>query len=130
MFRRSKILQQQLKTFGFIFEQLCLRDLSAYASEHNGSFGYYRDRSDLEADGVLHLDDGRYALMEFKLGSQEIDEGANHLLKIHSLIRQYNQGEKQVPLSEPDLLIVVTGGRLAYTRPDGVKIVPIGCLKP
>lgn len=125
-----KILQEQLKTFGFIFEQLCFRDLSAYASEKNGFFGYYRDRSGLEADGVLHLEDGRYALMEFKLGSREIEEGAVHLLKIQSLIRQHNQGEKQVPLREPDLLIVVTGGQFAYTRPDGVKVVPIGCLKP
>jgi len=125
-----KMLQEQLKTFGFIFEQLCFRDLSAYASEKNGSFGYYHDRSDLEADGVLHLDDGRYALMEFKLGSREIDEGAAHLVTIQSLIRKHNQGEVQVPIREPDLLLVITGGRLAYTRPDGVKIVPIGCLKP
>ena len=90
----------------------------------------YHDRSDLEADGVLHLDDGRYALMEFKLGSSEIEEGAAHLLKIRSLIRQANQREIQVPILEPDLLIVFTGGHLAYTRPDGVKVVPIGCLKP
>ena len=93
-------------------------------------FSYYRDRYDLEADGVLHLDDGRYALMEFKLGSHEIDEGANHLMNLTSLIRQYNQDEKQVPLREPDLLVVITGGSMAYTRPDGVKVVPIGCLKP
>ena len=125
-----KILLQQLKTFGFIFEQLCFRDLTAYAAGKNGVFSYYRDRYDLEADGVLHLDDGRYALMEFKLGSHEIDEGANHLMNLTSLIRQYNQDEKQVPLREPDLLVVITGGSMAYTRPDGVKVVPIGCLKP
>ena len=125
-----KILQEQLKTFGFIFEQLCIRDLKSYAAEKNGTLSYYRDRYDLEADGVLHLDDGRYALLEFKLGAREIEDGASHLLKLASLVREYNKTEKQVPLREPDLLMVITGGKMAYTRPDGVKVVPLGCLKP
>ena len=125
-----KILQEQLKTFGFIFEQLCIRDLKSYAAEKNGTLSYYRDRYDLEADGVLHLDDGRYALLEFKLGVREIEDGASHLLKLASLVREYNKTEKQVPLREPDLLMVITGGKMAYTRPDGVKVVPLGCLKP
>ncbi|MBR4901044.1 MAG: ATP-binding protein [Victivallales bacterium] len=125
-----KILQEQLKTFGFIFEQLCIRDLKSYAAEKNGSLSYYRDRYGLEADGVLHLDDGRYALLEFKLGAREIEDGASHLLKLASLVKEYNKTEKQVPLREPDLLMVITGGKMAYTRPDGVKIIPLGCLKP
>ena len=124
------ILQKQLKTFGFIFEQMCIRDLRSYSAAKGGKLSYYRDRYDLEADGVLHLDDGRYALMEFKLGSREIEEGASHLLNLQSLIREYNQKETQVPLREPDLLVVITGGKMAYTRPDGVKIIPLGCLKP
>jgi len=41
----------------------------------------------------------------------------------------YNKTEKQVPLREPDLLLVITGGNMAYTRQDGVKVIPIGCLK-
>ena len=96
--------QSDLKTFGFIFE--CL-----------------------EADAVLHLDDGRFALIEFKLGSREIEEGAKHLLQLQELIRKYNEKEKQVPLREPDLLMVITGGEMAYTREDGVKVVPIGTLR-
>ena len=84
---------------------------------------------DLEADAVLHLDDGRFALIEFKLGSREIEEGAKHLLQLQELIRKYNEKEKQVPLREPDLLMVITGGEMAYTREDGVKIVPIGVLR-
>lgn len=78
---------------------------------------------------VLHLNDGRYALIECKLGSREIEEGAKHLLEIKRLIQEHNKTEKQVPLREPDLLIVMTGGELAYTRPDGVKVIPLGCLK-
>ena len=121
-------LEQDLKTFGFIFECLCIRDLKVYSSALGGEVSYYHDRSDLEADCVLHLSDGRYALIEFKLGSREIEEGAQHLLQIKQLVRTANASGK-TNLREPDLLMVITGGELAYTRPDGVKIIPIGCLR-
>ncbi|MBP5301027.1 MAG: ATP-binding protein [Victivallales bacterium] len=125
-----RVLLEQLKTFGFIFEQMCIRDLKAYSAERGGHLSYYRDRYGLEADGILHLDDGRYALLEFKLGGREIEEGAAHLKKLETLIQQHNVGKAQVPLREPDLLMVVTGGQMAYSRPDGVKVVPLGCLRP
>ncbi|MBQ2458357.1 MAG: hypothetical protein II275_09425, partial [Bacteroidaceae bacterium] len=48
------------------------------------------------------------------------------LLPLHKL---KSSSEKQMPLREPDLLIVLTGGEIAYTREDGVKIIPLGCLK-
>lgn len=125
----ASALEMQLKTFGFIFEQMCARDLRAYTPGFGNHLSYYRDRYGLEADLVLHLDDGRYALIECKLGSREIDEGAKHLLEIKHLVKEYNKAEKQVPLREPDLLIVLTGGNIAYTRPDGVKVIPLACLK-
>lgn len=118
-----------LKTFGFLFECLCIRDLKVYSSALGGEISYYHDRYGLEADAVLHLDDGRYALIEFKLGAKEIEEGSKHLLKIKELVKEYNKTEKQCPLREPDLLIIITSTDMAYTRNDGVKIVPIGCLK-
>ena len=68
-------------------------------------------------------------MIEFKLGSREIEDGANHLLQLKQLIKKYNEKETQVPLREPDLLMVITGGEMAYTREDGVKIVPIGTLR-
>lgn len=117
-----------LHTFGFIFECLCIRDLKAYSSAFEGRVSYYHDRYDLEADCVLHLSDGRYALIEFKLGSNEIEEGAQHLLQLKKLIQQANK-ENNAKLREPELLIVITGGELAYTRDDGVKIIPIGVLR-
>ncbi len=123
-------LIRDMKTFGFIFENLCARDLKAYSYGIGGELNYYHDRYDLEADFVLHIEDGRYALIECKLGSQDIEEGAQHLLELRNLVRKHNANEPQVPLREPDLLIVLTGGKIAYTRPDGVKIIPIGCLKP
>ena len=122
-------LEMQLKTFGFIFEQMCARDLRAYTPGFGNHLSYYRDRYGLEADLVLHLDDGRFALIECKLGSREIEDGSKHLLEIKRLIQEYNKTEKQVPLREPDLLIILTGGSMAYTRPDGVKVIPLACLK-
>ena len=121
-------LSLDLKTFGFIFECMGIRDLRTYSQPYGGRVSYYRDRYGLEADAVLHLEDGRFALIEFKLGSREIDEGAEHLLELKRLIKEHNEKEKQVPLREPDLLIIVTGGQMAYTRPDSVKVIPLGCL--
>lgn len=118
-----------LKTFGFIFETLCIRDLKAYSTALGGRVSYYHDRYGLEADCVLHLRDGRYALIEFKLGSADIDEGAKHLLELENLIRVYNEKEKQCKLRHPDLKIVITGTQYGYKREDGVLVVPIGCLK-
>ena len=122
-------LERDMKTFGFIFECLCARDLKAYSTNLGGELSYYHDRYDLEADFVLHIDDLRYALIECKLGSQEIEDGASHLVELRDLVRQHNVTEPQVPLREPDLMIVLTGGKMAYTRPDGVKVIPIGCLR-
>ena len=118
-----------LKAFGFIFETLCIRDLRVYSSSMGGTVSYYHDRYGLEADAVLHLRDGRYALIEIKLGSNEIEEGASHLNEIERLIAEYNSSEKQVPLRLPDLKIVLTGTLFGYKREDGVFVIPIGCLK-
>ena len=117
------------KTLGFLFESLCIRDLKIYSSGMNGEVSYYHDRYGLEADAVLHLKDGRYALIEFKLGSKEIDMGAEHLCKIERLIAEYNKKEKQVPLRLPDLKLVITATEYGYKREDGVYVIPIGCLK-
>lgn len=118
-----------LKTFGFIFETLCIRDLKIYSSAHGGRVSYYRDRYGLEADCVLHLRDGKYALIEFKLGSADIEEGSKHLCEIERLIKEYNEKEKQAKLRLPDLKMVITGTQYGYKRQDGVMVVPIGCLK-
>ena len=71
----------------------------------------------------------QYALIEIKLGSSEIEEGATHLLEIRQLIRKHNETEKQCPLEEPNLLIVITGGEMGYTRSDGVHVLPVSALK-
>ena len=119
----------QLKTFGFVFEQMCIRDLKAYTNDFFSYVGYYHDRFGLESDMVVHLGDGRYALAECKLGSREINEGAGHLIKLRNLIREHNASEPQAIIREPDLMMVLTGGKMAYRREDGVCVIPLACLK-
>ena len=121
-------LLMDLNTFGFIFETLCIRDLKAYSQADRGSVSYYHDRLGLEADCVLHLDNGKYALIEFKLGSREIEEGSQHLIKLRNLICEQNKKQGGY-IREPSFLMVLTGGEMAYKRKDGVYIVPIGCLR-
>ena len=117
------------KTLGFLFESLCLRDLKIYSSSFDGSVSYYHDRYGLEVDCVLHLNDGRYALIEFKLGTHEIEDGARHLNKIEELIKEHNKEEKQCPIRLPDSKIIITGAKYGYKRDDGVFVIPIGCIK-
>ena len=120
---------RDFNTLGFLFESLCIRDLKIYSSYFDGSVSYYRDRYGLECDCVLHLNDGRYALIEFKLGEGEIDKGAEHLCEIERLINEYNKRVSEGKLRLPDLKMIITAAKYGYYRPDGVLVVPIGCLK-
>lgn len=102
--------------------------LSIYTYEAGGTVSYYHDKYGLEADCVIHLKNGDYALIEFKLGRDKIDYGAENLLKLDKLIKK-NIKEKNLRMKEPKFLAVITGTKYAYTRDDGVKVLPIGCLK-
>lgn len=124
-----QLLSQDFETFGFLFENLCVRDLKIYASSLGGRITYYRDRMNLEVDAVLNLADGRYALIEFKLGSKQIETAAKNLLHVVQLIQSANESRDMHKIKEPDLLIIITGGEMAYTRADGVKVIPVGCLR-
>lgn len=115
-------LMDDLNTFGFIFETLCIRDLRVYTGKKLGEISYYMDRNGLESDCVIHLENGDYALIEFKLGSDEIEKGAKNLLKLRNLLKEKN-------FNEPKFLAVITGGKFAYTTEDDVKVIPIGCLR-
>ena len=121
-------LLQDMNTFGFVFECLCFRDLKVYSAAMGGRVSYYRDQYGLEADCVLHCADGRYGLIEFKLGSTGIEEGAAHLVQLKELIKKANE-EKRARLREPSFLMVLTGTEMGYRRKDGVYVIPIGCLR-
>ena len=112
-----------LKLFGFLFENLCIRDLRIYADRLKGKVKHYRDSSGLEVDAVITLRSGDWAPVEIKLGSQDlIDEGAKHLLK---LVNSMDHRSKK-----PSFMMVLTGTNTAYLRDDGVWVVPLACLGP
>lgn len=117
-------LLNDLKTFGFLFETLCVRDLRVFADALNGGVFHYRDKDGQECDAVIHLKNGRYGLIEIKLGGDRlIEEGAKSLLALDSKLDKDR-------MRAPSFLMVLTGvGDYAYRRRDGVYVVPIGCLK-
>lgn len=108
--------------FGFLFESLAARDLRVYAQALDGDIFHYHDKNELEADLVIRLHDGRWAPVEVKLGSREIEIAAANLIKLQNKIDTDKAGQ-------PSFKMVLTGGQFAYKRPDGVIVVPIACLK-
>ena len=113
------------ETFGFIFETLCMRDLRVYAEALDGSISHFRDKNGLECDAVLHRRDGRYGLIEIKLGSEKgIEDGIKTLTALSKKINT------DTMLAPSFLMILTASGDFAYRRNDGILVVPIGCLKP
>lgn len=126
----EKRIVEDPRFFGFLFESLVLRDLRIYASASSGNLSYYRDRFGLEADAVLHLDDGDYALIEVKLGTDRVDEAAGHLLQIEKRIDRYNVGKEGIDkVRKPTLKMVITGWGPCTLRDDGVYVIPINMLR-
>ncbi len=119
-----KDLMNDFKTFGLMFETLCVRDLRVYAEAIDGKVYHYRDKTGLECDTVIHLRNGSYGLAEIKLGGEKlIEEGVTNLKKLSDKI-------DTAKMKAPSFLMVVVGaGSFAYRRQDGIYIVPIGCLK-
>lgn len=119
----DKDLLKDFKTFGFIFESLCLRDLKIYAQSLDGDVFFYRDNNNLESDAVIHLKDGRWAAIEIKIGSEEaIEEAAKNLLQLTEIVDTKE-------MNSPSFLMIITAGKYAYRRKDGIYVVPITTLK-
>lgn len=117
-------LLNDLKTFGFVFETLCIRDLRVFADSLGGKAYHYRDKNEQECDVVIHLRNGKYGLIEIKLGGDKLIEYGAETLK--SMEAKIDTGK----MNTPSFLMVLTGtGDWAYRRKDGVYVVPIGCLK-
>ena len=117
-------LINDLKTFGLMFETLCVRDLRVYAEALDGNVYHYRDKENLECDAVVHLRNGTYGLIEIKLGGNKlIEEGAANLKTLNSKL----DTEK---MKSPSFLMILVGtGDFAYRRDDGIYVVPVGCLR-
>lgn len=117
-------LLADLNTFGFFFENLCVRDLRVYAEPLNGNVYHFRDSKGLECDSVIHLRNGKYGLVEIKLGGDRlIEEGASNLIKLRDKINIDN-------MNAPSFMMVLTAvGKFAFQRKDGVYVVPLSTLK-
>lgn len=118
-------LVNDLETMGFLFENMCIRDLRIYSDALDGFVYHYRDKTNRECDAVVHLRNGSYALIEIKLGGDKlIKMGANNLNKLEEII-------DTTKMKKPAFKMIIVGiGKYAYQRKDGIYIVPIGCLKP
>lgn len=117
-------LTNDLKSFGFVFETLAVRDLRVYAEALDGEVFHFRDRNGLECDAVVHLRNGSYGLVEVKIGGEKlIEEGASSLKSLAGKIDTER-------MKKPSFMMVLTGiGTYAYKREDGVYVVPVCALK-
>ena len=115
-------LIQDLNTFGFLFECLCIRDLKIYSQSFGGDITFYRDERDCEIDAILRTKSGKWGAIEIKLGAGYIDEAVNNLLKFKEHVDIKKCGE-------PAFLMVLTGTKYSYKREDNVYVVSIGTLK-
>lgn len=118
-----EMLLGDLHTFGFLFEALCEHDLAIYAEANGGKLFHYRDQKDKEIDAVIEMPDGKWGAFEIKLGANQIDAAAKELLNMKKIMEEEGKA--------PSLLAVICGmTSAAYTREDGVVVLPITALKP
>ena len=118
---RDRMLQD-LSTFGFMFENLCLRDLAVYAGHYGGSVYHYRDNSELEVDAIIELPNGTWGAFEIKLGEGQVESAAGTLLRMRD--KMLSAG-----VESPICLAVLTGGGIAQVREDGIYVIPITALR-
>ena len=117
-------LLNDLSDMGLFFEDMAVRDLRVYASALGGEVRHYRDNAGLECDAVIHLDDGRWAGVEIKLGGEKlVEEGAASLNRLKKKIAEKSDEPA------PAFMMVLTGTGAMYQRPDGVIVMPLNCLK-
>ena len=118
---KSRLLQD-LKTFGFMFENLCLRDLAVYTGFYGGKLYHYHDNSELEVDAIIEMPDGSWGAFEIKLGQEQVETAVNTLQRMkNKMIKAGNE--------PPVCLAVITGGGIATLREDGVYVLPINSIK-
>lgn len=116
-------LISDLRLFGLLFENLCIRDLRIYAERIKGSVKHFRDSSGLEVDAIVTLRNGDWAAIEVKLGSEKlIEEGAANLLRLKDSLPPESKG--------PSFMMILTATGTAYRREDGIWVVPLGCFGP
>lgn len=118
------------QTFGFLFENLCVRDLLVYARALPDvgpePVRYYHDDSGLECDVIIELADGRWAGIEIKSSEDKVPEATANLNRMKAKLLRNREARTR----EPEFLAVLVGiGEYAYRRKDdGIYVIPIGTL--
>ena len=118
-------LMNDIRSFGWFFETMAIRDLRVYADAIGGSVSHFLDRNGLECDAVVHLRNGASGLIEIKLGGERlVEEGVRSLEKLTGII-------DTARMKEVSFRMVLTAtGDFAYTRPDGIIVCPLSALRP
>lgn len=105
---------------GALFESLVALNVRVYAQLARARVQHLRTQGgDREVDLVVQRPDGKIVALEVKLGGSVDDADTKHLKWL---------GDKL----GPDLLdaAVVTTGKAAYRRPDGIAVIPAALLGP
>ncbi|MDD3842498.1 MAG: DUF4143 domain-containing protein [Candidatus Izemoplasmatales bacterium] len=116
-------LLSDFHTMGLVFESLCIRDLRVYADALEGQVFHYRDRSNLECDAIIHLNNGSWGAIEIKLAEHLIEDGVKTLNEIANKIDTNK-------MNKPSFLMVLTGDGYSYQREDGIYVISIASLRP
>jgi len=117
----KKSLLKDLRFTGFLFESLVIHNLRVYAQENDAKVFHYRDSKNLEVDAIVQKYTGEYAAFEIKLGTGQINDAAENLLKFASVL---NTKKTQSPKS----LNIITGTGISYTRKDGINVISLASL--
>ena len=119
---RERLLHD-LNTYGFMFENLCLRDFAVYAESKGGALYHYRDNSGIEVDAVIEMPDGAWGAFEIRLGEHRVEAAAQTLRRMCNKL-------VATGARPPACLCVITGGGFGRLRDDGIYVIPINALKP
>lgn len=119
------------QTFGLVFENLCVRDITVYARALEGASStpvrYYRDDAGLEVDLIIELTDGRWAAIEVKVSEDKVADGERSLIRMRDKVC----GNPRARVRQPEFMAVVTGvSGFARQLESGVYVIPVRCLAP
>ena len=117
------------QTFGLVFENMAVRDLSVYARAldllDDVPVRYYRDDSGVEADAIVQLADGRWAAFEFKVSEDKVEKGVASLERLRRKVCENPRSQTR----PPEFMAVITGvGEYAREVAEGIVAVPIRLL--
>ncbi len=116
-------LMNDMKSFGYFFEDFAVRDLSVYAESIGGELKHYRDSSGQEVDSIVELENGDYCAVEIKIASDNnIREGIDSLNRFDN--KMSGNG-----MRTPKFKMILTSHGACYRTSDGVFVVPVSCLK-